>query len=294
MSDKPVSVILTTYNRINTIQRAVDSILNQTYTNIELIIVDDHSTDGTFELISELYGEDDRILYIINETNMGPSAARNTGVNAAHGEWIAFHDSDDVWHPDKLEKQMSFAEKAGSEVGMIYCQFMWYWSDGSTSIWPPENISMKYKSGDILMHVLISPLCSTQTMLIRKQYFQEMGGFATDIHSLEDYEFSIRFSKKYQVLLYNEPLVKVYETANSVGKQNDEKIRVQCLIMQAYKDDFEKYGLRELKMRKVWNEAKSYGNINILEDNIELWGKDEVYLNTFTTLENERHNTSPL
>ena len=288
MSHELVSVILPTYNRINTIQRAIDSVLNQTYPNIELIIVDDNSTDGTFELISKLYGEDERIIYIINETNMGPSHSRNIGVDAANGDWIAFHDSDDAWCPDKLEKQMSLAEKAGNEVGMIYCQLLRHWGNGGQDVWPRENVPIEQKSGNILMHVLINPLCGAPTMLIRKQYFQEMGGFATDIHSLEDYEFSIRFAKQYQVLLFNEPLVEVYETTNSVGKQNDEKIRVQCLIMQAYRDDLAKYGLRELKMRTVWEEAKFYGNIKIIEDNMHLLENDYVYSKTFAALKNKR------
>lgn len=113
-----ISVILPTYNRKNTIKRAIDSVLNQTYKNIELIIVDDASSDGTLEFVSRQYGEDERITYIINEENLGPSGARNVGVANAKGSWIAFQDSDDEWHMDKLEKQVSLIHFSGGVANL--------------------------------------------------------------------------------------------------------------------------------------------------------------------------------
>lgn len=288
MNNELVSVILPTYNRRKTIKRAIDSVLNQTYQNIELIIVDDNSTDGTIDLVSELYGDDERILYIMNESNMGPSGARNAGVDAAKGEIIAFHDSDDAWHLDKLERQMDMLRKAPGNVGMIYCQFVLHTSEGKEVIWPSENIPMNEKSGDIFNHLLIRPLCSTQTMLIRKNCYMEIGGFRADIHSLVDYEFSIRLAKKYQILLCNKPLVDVYETAGSVGKQHDERIRVECLLMNQYRDDLEKFGLKAAKMTTVWMRAMSQGNIEVIEDNIGMLISDNEYCQTFAVLESKR------
>lgn len=291
MKNDLVSVILPTYNRMNTITRAINSVLNQTYQNIELIIVDDHSTDGTFDLISELYGDDDRIIYIMNDENMGASKARNAGVLSAHGEIIAFHDSDDVWRPDKLEKQMTILNNSGDEVGMVYSQFLLHTIAGRLHIWPSDDIPMESKSGNILPYVLMVPLCGTPTMLIRKKYFLEMGGFSENIKSLIDYEFTIRFATKYHVLLCNEPLVDAYETEISVGKQSPEKTRVECLIMHIYRDKLEELGLKKEKMISVWNNAKMYDEINgieNIEDNIGLIISDKEYGQTFAVLEGMR------
>lgn len=288
MDNELVSVILPTYNRIKTIQRSIDSVLDQTYKNIELIIVDDNSTDGTFDLISELYGDDERIIYIMNDSNMGPSGARNAGVDAAHGEFIAFQDSDDIWHPDKLEKQMAIFENAGDEIGMVYCQYALFKDGIQKTIYPSDDFPMESKSGDIFPYLLMVPLCGTPTMLIRKKYFISVGGFSTDIHSLEDYEFSLRFAKKYHILLCNEPLVDANETESSVGAQHKEGVRVECLIMNKYREDLEYLGLKVAKMTSVWTKAMRRGNVESIEDNISMFISDKEYCQTFAVLESKR------
>ena len=101
-----ISVIIPTYNRAGTILRSVNSVLNQTYKDLELLIIDDGSTDNTKELLEQI--NDDRIRYIYLGANSGASNARNAGVSYASGEWIAFQDSDDAWKPEKLELQLKF------------------------------------------------------------------------------------------------------------------------------------------------------------------------------------------
>lgn len=98
-----VSVIIPTYNRVRTLPAAIDSVLNQTYKNLELIVMDDGSEDGTEQYVRNI--ADPRIRYRKSERNMGPSAARNNGAKLAAGEYLAFQDSDDEWMPDKLEKR---------------------------------------------------------------------------------------------------------------------------------------------------------------------------------------------
>ena len=107
MKETPqIDIIIPTYNREKTIERAVRSVLGQTYDNIKVIIVDDGSTDGTEQIINSI--EDSRIRYYKLKKNGGAGYARNEGVNLASAEFIAFHDSDDAWRPDKLEKQMAY------------------------------------------------------------------------------------------------------------------------------------------------------------------------------------------
>ena len=110
-----VSVILPTYNRGHVIQTAIQSVLNQSYKNFEILVVDDGSTDNTPEQITRV--QDRRLQYIRQDLNQGAAAARNVGMKAAQGSYIAFLDSDDAWHPDKLRQQLEFLETAPSNVG---------------------------------------------------------------------------------------------------------------------------------------------------------------------------------
>ena len=106
-----VSIIMPSYNTAPYIRETIQSVLDQTYQNWELIIVDDCSTDNTDGVVASI--KDDRIRYLKNEKNSGAAVSRNRALREAEGRWIAFLDSDDVWMPDKLEKQVSFMEKNG-------------------------------------------------------------------------------------------------------------------------------------------------------------------------------------
>lgn len=125
-----VSVILTTYNQKNTIIPSIDSVLNQTYHNIELIIVDNASTDGTFDMIAAQYNDDDRIIYIINDTTLDPSDARDIGIDAAHSNRVIFLTSGDIWQEDKLEKLLS--QYAHRHIGIFVDDSQLSFRDGRT------------------------------------------------------------------------------------------------------------------------------------------------------------------
>lgn len=113
-----VSVILPTYNRAHLLERAIQSVLDQTYPDFEIIVVDDASIDNTVNIIKGIINE--RIRYIRHEKNKGAAAARNTGIKLAKGKYIAFQDSDDEWLRDKLEKQIKIFETVSPEVGVVY------------------------------------------------------------------------------------------------------------------------------------------------------------------------------
>ena len=121
MAEKPtVSIIIPTYNRAHLIDRSIQSVLNQTYQDFELIVVDDGSTDNTEDIIRQFQEKDKRIKYIKHDKNKGGSAARNTGIKNSRGEYIAFQDSDDEWFPEKLEKQIEIIECTDPKVGIVY------------------------------------------------------------------------------------------------------------------------------------------------------------------------------
>ncbi len=105
-----VSVVLPTYNRVRTLERAVHSVLAQSFTDLELIVVDDGSRDNTHELMTRLADSDRRVRYIQHPANLGQSRARNTGISSAAGKFIAFQDSDDEWLPAKLGRQVEAME----------------------------------------------------------------------------------------------------------------------------------------------------------------------------------------
>ncbi len=111
MSDYLVSIIMPSYNTAKYIKDSINSVIEQTYKNWELIIVDDCSSDNTDEVVKQF--NDDRIKYFKNETNSGAAVSRNRALKEAKGKWIAFLDSDDLWHKEKLEKQINFMEKNG-------------------------------------------------------------------------------------------------------------------------------------------------------------------------------------
>ena len=118
-----VSVIIPTYNGSNTILRAINSVLNQTYSNLELIIVDDCSKDNTFEVVKNV--KDKRVKVLRHKKNRGGSAARNTGIKEAKGEYIAFLDDDDEWLSEKVEKQVEYLKnKESSLYKGVVCSHM--------------------------------------------------------------------------------------------------------------------------------------------------------------------------
>ena len=206
-----VSVILPTFNRAKEINRSVYSILNQTYKDFELIIVDDCSTDCTQEIINEI--RDSRIKYIRHETNKGAAAARNTGIKAAQGNLIAFQDSDDEWIPEKLAKQVRVISALPENVGVVYSGF---WKLGKQKKYiPSKNITIK--EGMIYNQLLHGNFVGMPVSIIRRECFDTVGGFNEHLRALEDWELFLRISTHFKFKYIDEPLVLSYETDNSVS-----------------------------------------------------------------------------
>lgn len=261
MRNALVSVIIPTYNRKHTIGRSIDSVLAQTYRPIEIVIVDDCSDDGTMEYVGERYGDitDVNIVYVRNDSNIGPAASRNAGARCAGGEYIAFHDSDDEWLPEKLELQMSRMEEAGDKVGAVYCVAKMCRAD-ETILYPPPGVPLAVKSGNIYPDILLNAMIPMITLLMRKSVFEEIGGFYERLGALEDYEFSIRIAKEYEILLVDQVLAIAYESTANVSSRVDDVIATQCYIMDLYREDLQFFGIKKKKFDYVFGEALQYGN----------------------------------
>lgn len=228
-----VSVIIPTYNRAHLISRAIQSVLNQTYRDFELIIVDDGSMDNTENVVKSF--NDMRIKYIQCKENRGASAARNTGIRASKGEYIAFQDSDDEWFPNKLEKQIEAFANAPSEVGIVYSGF--YRIEADKKIYLPGD-RLPQKEGNIHKELLKGNFVGTPTVLAKKECFENTKYFDEELPALEDWELWIEFSKYYSFKYVDNPLLCAYTTPNSVNLNQSNMLKAHETILLKHLDDF--------------------------------------------------------
>jgi glycosyltransferase involved in cell wall biosynthesis len=206
-----VSVILPTRNRAHRLRGALTSVLEQTYTDFELIVVDDASDDETPQVIEAF--QDLRIRYLRLHRRVGAAAARDAGVRLGSGHYLAFQDSDDVWLPTYLATQLAQLDSAGPEVGVSYTRFRRR-RQGRTTVYPdPETI----RQDDILTTLLRQNVVTTQAALVRRDCFEEVGGFDPSFSCLIDWDLWLRLAQDYHFRGIAEPLVDVHYTPGSIS-----------------------------------------------------------------------------
>ncbi len=207
MSSPRISVIIPTFNRAHLLPRSIDSLLSQTLSAHSVVIVDDGSTDGTENLVSEKYPE---ITYL-RQDNLGVSAARNAGIAATSDEWLAFLDSDDEWMPKKLQCQM---EALSAEPEMMLCHTDEIWIRNGKHVNPMKKHD---KHGGWIFGKCL-PLCcvSPSSVIIHRSVFDEVGLFDESLPACEDYDLWLRVTARYPVLYLNEKLIVKY------GGHNDQ------------------------------------------------------------------------
>ena len=249
-----ISVIIPTYNRAETILRSVNSVLNQTYDDIELLIIDDGSTDNTKELLEQL--DDSRIRYFCLDTNGGASNARNVGANLAKGEWIAFQDSDDAWKPDKLSKQMTYALEH-PEYNLVYSSYIAHLED--QDIYFPTHPLPSVMEGDMFDVLLLRNVIGAPTMLIKRDSFLQSKGFDTAYQSLEDWEFVIRFAKNNLIGYVPEYLMDVYMLDGGVSSRVGAYYDSRCRMLAEYKNEILKLGLFDTIVIDILTRANNSG-----------------------------------
>lgn len=207
MAQPLVSVIIPTYNRCKELRVALDSVISQTYQNIEIIVVDDGSTDNTREVVSS-YTD---VKYLVQNNN-GPSAARNTGIKNSHGELIAFLDSDDAWLPHKLEKQVRcFVERP--ELGIV----------GTGCFNCDENLANPTARSNLKLaksdreQILIWNYWPTPSLCIRRICFDTVGFFDEEMKFAEDWDMWIRIAQSFQSFTIKEPLILIRKHQQSLS-----------------------------------------------------------------------------
>lgn len=199
------SVIIPTYNRSKLLKIALDSVINQTFTDFEIIVIDDHSTDNTEEIIRNI--KDDRIIYLLNYCTSGGAGTRNSGIFKAKGQWIAFLDDDDTWMRDKLQKQYEKITEIDESVGLIYSGFK---HKSSRPRWNNHIFTPKFQ-GKIINLLLydnyIGALC---TVIIRKNILIDIGGFDERFKAHQDLDLYVRVAEVTNVAYVIDCLATVY------------------------------------------------------------------------------------
>ena len=198
-----VSIIIPTFSRPAETKRALDSIASQTFANFEVIVVDDGSSDQTLDHLKDSGIE--RLTVIRHPVNRGPAAARNTGIGAATGSWIAFLDSDDTWKPKKLERQLAEMEHLGAQA--MACATGYNLHKDGRVITVSLNLNPNTFRREILFGCTISP---GTTLLVRRCVFDDIGLFDERLRRLEDWDWLLRFARRYDMAFIAEPLADIH------------------------------------------------------------------------------------
>ena len=231
-----ISVIIPTYNRAYLIGKAIKSVLNQTYQDFEIIVIDDGSTDNTKETVKSF--NNFKIRYICHTNNQGVSVARNTGIRASRGKYIALLDSDDEWLPEKLDKQIKVFKSEFPEVGVVYSNVLYIDESGKNmnKLRNPKKVE-GYIYEDLLGGNYVG---TPSTLLIKKECFNQVGLFDDLLNAENDWDMWIRIAKYYRFALIKIPLVKYRFHSNRISNNPELKIIMANRILVKYANVLEK------------------------------------------------------
>ncbi|MCK5111900.1 MAG: glycosyltransferase [Thermoplasmatales archaeon] len=245
MKNKPlISVVIPTYNRPDFLKKAVETVLNQTYENLEILIIDDASPVDNQKNINNF--DDSRIMYFKNKTRRGAPYSRNVGIKNAKGRFIAFLDDDDEWMPHKLEEQLkAFDDPA---VGLVVCHSLDKRFDRERISKPIENIIYK----DLLKSFNLS---STSSYLVRKELFDEIGFFDLGLPSAQEYDLALRISKNHAVKTVPDILMIQNASEGQISENWTKKIRGIMALYKKYANEYKILGFKG----RVFNHIQNVG-----------------------------------
>lgn len=228
MQEETVSVIIPSYNRAHLIEKSVRSVLAQTYKNLEVIVVDDASTDNTEATVRSI--SDSRVKYVRLAKNSGACAARNEGIRLASGAYIAFNDSDDQWTAEKVRRQLDFLVEHKADV--VICKMECMDADGSfLHFFPNKNGSSRISYNELLRY----NCASTQTFFGKASCFKETP-FDIKMPRLQDWDDALRLSQKYAVFFQDEVLVRTFIQSDSISSHPEKGVQAMELLWEKHKD----------------------------------------------------------
>lgn len=221
-----VSVIIPAYNAQDFIGATLQSVLMQTYKMIEVLVVDDGSTDRTVEIVQE-FAKDDRRIILLRQQNAGVAAARNLAIQAAKGEFIAPVDADDIWYPQKLEKQVQVMLQSDESVALVYAWSVYINEDGSLT----TTCQINNVSGEMFVPLLHGNLLgNASSALIRRICFEKVGGYNTKLkqqnaQGCEDWDIYLRIAEHYQFQVVPELLIGYRQVLGSMSFDCEKMLR---------------------------------------------------------------------
>ncbi|MEO8368872.1 MAG: glycosyltransferase [Candidatus Solibacter sp.] len=227
-----VSVVLPVYNGERFVSQTIESALRQTYRNLEIIVVDDGSTDQTASLIQGIATRDARVR-IFHQPNSGVARARNRGLEESRGEFVAPLDSDDLWDPAKIEEQVRIMQQSGDGVGLVYCWWVWIDENGVVLDRSP-SWEIEGDASALLLQVNYTGNASVP--LYRRKYLQEAGGYDESMEQrggrgCEDWDVALKVAAKYRVAVARQLLVGYRRLPDSMSTQYDEMWRSRQLLI---------------------------------------------------------------
>ncbi len=258
-----VSVIMPTYNRAHMIIEAIDSVLGQTFEDFELIVVDNYSSDNTESVIKSY--RDKRIKYYKYHNHGRVSASRNYGIKKSSGEYIAFLDDDDLWMPEKLEKQVRLLN-SNRELGLVYSD-RYFIKNGQTVIIEQPFGGLKPFRGNVFNEILGVCVIPTLTVMVRREVLDRVGLFNLDYIISQDYDLWLRIAEYYPIDFTEEPLAKYRIHGDNFSRSPElgigESIRVVDYWLEK-RNDLESKFLRKAKqeqaIRYAWLLLYSFKN----------------------------------
>lgn len=222
---KTVSAVIPSYNREKTIRRCIDSVLRQTYAVGEIIVVDDGSTDRTLEILANEYRE---TVKVIKQSHKGAQAARNAGILAAKGEYIAFLDSDDEWTEKKIELQMRALERKPDAVA---CGNAYIVQNGRKRVW-----KLSGHSGCVYKMILASPFVLFPTIITKKENLLKIGLLDENVPSYQEWDTAIMLSRVCEFVFLDHPLYNIYmHDGETISKDGKRDIDGREYVCQKYK-----------------------------------------------------------
>ncbi len=262
MTIPKISVIISTYNRADLLSRAIGSVLNQTFRDFELIVVDDGSTDNTGKVVNEFQTKYKNIQYIRREHSGGAAKPKNTGIKNAKGKYIAILDSDDEWLPEKLERQVNLSESSKKpNLEFIGCNSIIVEENGETL--DIHRIPF-YK--DHFRNILISDyMGSGSGMMYKRSVFDKIGLFDENLKSGQDWEMRIRILQIYNFDFVDESLFKFYIHRKSITQTIDYMSKIHDLgyVVEKHQSYYNKFS-------KIYSEQlRVIGTYYVLDRNIK-------------------------
>lgn len=242
-----VSVVVPAHNRARTLAAAIESIRAQTFGDFEIVVVDDGSTDGTAAVARSIAEHEPRLRVLEHPANCGAQAARNTGIRAARGEWVAFLDSDDTYYPESLELRLELARSGGFDV--VHSAADVVSADGTTARWPIPPFR-----GDAYKNLLLAPAPMFQTLLVRREALRGIGPLDEKVPAYQEWDTSIRLAARHRFGYVVEPT---------------------CLYDRRTPGAISKDGLRgangyEYVVRKHWREIAREAGLRSLGDQLRI------------------------